>query len=120
MAKEKDTRRADRKEDREEEAPKGIHEGTVRVVKEADIEEDPRLVAAGAVVGQLYDFSNLPFVKDGRIEDDVEKRNQAKIDQAPGETVLQPFTSEAERKAMGFPEDAQPGDKIVEGEYKKA
>lgn len=57
-------------------------ENTVRVVKESDITSDPRLVDAGVVVGQLYDFSNLVVLPKGASfsEEEVQARNELKAD----------------------------------------
>lgn len=93
---------------KEEEVPLDVYDGgPVRVVTEADILADSRLVAASVVVGQLYDFSNLPFVKDGAIEADVQGYNQAHKDAEKREeaVVVPQFTSEAEREALGVDED---------------
>lgn len=87
--------------------------GPVRVVTAEDIANDDRLVGASVVVGQLYDFSNLPHVQDGRTADDVKKYNQAHILHGTNEKVLAPFTSEAERVKLGFSPDAEAGDKII-------
>lgn len=92
------------KEDNSKDSKEALYEGTVRVVTEADLKRDPRLVAASAVVGQLYDFSNLPYVKDGAIEADVNRRNEAKeeIEESKAATVAPEFTSEAERRELGI------------------
>lgn len=92
-------------------APEGIYKGTLRVVTEADVLADPRVVAAGAVVGQLYDFSNLPYVKDGALESYVETVNEKKVDEEKKieeGPVAPEFTSEAERKAMGVKNPESP------------
>lgn len=82
--------------------PAGVYEGTLRVVTEADILGDPRLVAASVVAGQLYDFSNLPYVKDGVEDAYVEEVNRKKaqevlVEQNP---AVPPFTSEVERAEL--------------------
>lgn len=82
------------------ETPTGIYEGTLRVVTEADILADPRLVGASVVAGQLYDFSNLPFVKDGATESYVEKVNEVKATEEIKPAAPE-FSSEAERIALG-------------------
>lgn len=87
--------------------PTDMYEGTLRVVTIEDVEDDPRVVAAGAVVGQLYDFSNLPFVKDNALEDEVEEKNEIKADLAEkgdeGHIRQAPsHTSEVERRQMGI------------------
>jgi hypothetical protein len=80
-----------------------LTKGTVRIVTEADILKDPRVAAAGAVVGQLYDFSNLPYVKDHALADEVAERNKKKDELAENakeaaENVVYPrHTSEADR-----------------------
>ena len=90
--------------------PEGIYDGTVRVVTEADVLRDPRVVAAGAVVGQLYDFSNLPYVKDNAIENDVERYNRKHAEAGISEEnpfgnkdkVAPSESSEWERREMGI------------------
>lgn len=84
-----------------------LYKGTVRVVTEADIQNDPRLVAASVVAGQLYDFSNLPSIPDGSVEANVEGYNAAheeaaenRVAKADKEKTLLPFTSEEQRVKM--------------------
>lgn len=52
----------------------------VRMVTEADMTADPRLMDAGVSVGMLYDFSNLNVLpKDASFaSEEVEARNEAK------------------------------------------
>lgn len=81
--------------------------GPVRVVTEADLLADPRLVAASAVVGQLYDFSNLPYIKDGLAERNVEELNrnhevaeEKRVARLERVKARPEFTSEVERAQM--------------------
>jgi hypothetical protein len=57
-------------------------EKVVRVVTEADIKSDPRLLDAGVVVGQLYDFSNLAVLPESASfrEEEVNDVNEVKAD----------------------------------------
>lgn len=91
-----------------------LYEGTVRVVTEADIAADPRLVSASVVAGQLYDFSNLPHIPDGAAEADVEHRNKVKGDQDEARVRREDriadrtaFTSEDDRVRMGIASDEE-------------
>jgi hypothetical protein len=81
-----------------------MYKGTLRVVTEADVKNDPRVVAAGAVVGQLYDFSNLPYVKDNALEDYAQDVNEKKndVEEAKENEKAPRYTSEAERREMGI------------------
>lgn len=92
--------------------------GPVRVVTEEDIRNDSRLVGAGAVVGQLYDFSNLPHVKDGATEANVEAMNKAHADAdksslriADRKAARPDFTSEAERAKLGILSEEEKADR---------
>lgn len=78
--------------------------GPVRVVTEADIAADPRLVSASVVAGQLYDFSNLPATPEGAAEANVEGYNEAhaeadenRVAKADAKKALPPFSSEDQR-----------------------
>lgn len=55
-----------------------LYGGTVRVVTEQDLKNDSRLVAASAVVGQLYDFDNLQHIPEGAAEKNVDTLNETK------------------------------------------
>lgn len=54
----------------------------VRMVTEADMTADSRLLDAGVFVGQLYDFSNLSVLPKGAsfAEEATERSNQLKAD----------------------------------------
>lgn len=81
-----------------------MYDGTLRVVTVEDV-KDPRVVAAGAVVGQLYDFSNLPHVKDHALEDEVIAKNHEKqivADHEEAAVIAPRYTSEAERVDLGL------------------
>lgn len=75
MAKETKPRQSSEEKNDKSDAP---YEGTVRVVTEKDLTEDPRLVAASVVVGQLYDFSNLPSIPEEAAAENVHALNENK------------------------------------------
>lgn len=84
-----------------------LSSGPVRVVTEADIAADPRLVAASVVAGQLFDFSNLPSIPEGAAEANVEAYNEAhaeadenRVAKADKTKVLPPFSTEVQRAEM--------------------
>lgn len=54
------------------------YKGTVRMVTEEDIKNDPRLIAASVNVGQMYDFSNLEDIPEDAAQKNAEALNEAK------------------------------------------
>lgn len=58
--------------------PGSPYKGTVRMVTEQDLKDDPRLIAASAVVGQLYDFSNLESIPEEAAHDNAAELNRMK------------------------------------------
>lgn len=72
------------KQDEAAKVPKGedaVYNGTVRMVTEEDLKNDPRLVGASVVAGQLYDFSNLEGIDKQDVIKNSEDLNRAKADQ---------------------------------------
>lgn len=113
---------------KEIDSKEALYEGTVRVVTEADIAADSRLVAASVVAGQLYDFSNLPHIPEGSAEANVESLNEAKAEAdeerviREGDAPVRPaFTSANQRREMGIEskEEMQAREKTDEEAWKR-
>jgi hypothetical protein len=83
------------KEEEEEKNYQGDtpYKGTVRVVTEEDLQNDPRLVAASVVVGQLYDFSNLR-----NIPEDAAGKNVGELNKGKDRNAEATATAEEDRK----------------------